>query len=664
MQHSTLLFFLFGLSALPETQADRPNRVGDRVGNLFDNLCAARCTMFETDSLPECYEKCDHPGLPTCTTRLQEVETSPRVGFFPPDTSDCANGYVSTPNLLPKSAENNEKKPNFVIFLLDDQDDTTSPYWEAMPFSSQFFRDSEQGRVFEEAYASTSICCASRCQLLTGLLGHNAGVLTNAGDYGGYSSFQAPLTQGGERMRDEEGRCVNNELRTLPLLLQQIGYRTGHFGKYMNGLESDGRIDHVPPGWNSFVVNADPAFYIGYNYTLAEYEDSGEFADQLRYVFYGCEDEAYNTDVVRDKVVRFINQQDDNKETETAELEEGDGDQPFFLYINPTAPHLPLPAAPRHKNLTAQWDARYDELVASKANYFPDSLEGKPSWLRASGDRRRRAEESEWNRLEFQKRMGTLYAVDEMIRRVVEEVEALGESENTVFVLASDNGYNNGAHRLVHKMAPYPESMRVPLAARFPSRFLNKDGEETGETGEGAKTVKTPVKLIDLLPSFLDMAGFEKPSHIDGKSFGPLLKGTAAAEESVPPSVSVEEGNTRREVFGQYASQATGGATSDFGVLQEIPLALLSVLPPWLAMDIPPYRALYSEDNHLFIEWYGETSETEVPHEYELYNLTADPFTLNNLLFSQAEDSEVKALKEKLQQRLEEVGRCSGESCP
>jgi choline-sulfatase len=65
---------------------------------------------------------------------------------------------------------------------------------------------------------------------------------------------------------------------------------------------------------------------------------------------------------------------------------------------------------------------------------------------------------------------------------------------------------------MVQKRCFYEWSARVPLLARLPGR-------------EGGRTVETPVTLIDLLPTILDLTGVEERLPYDGQSLLPLLEG-------------------------------------------------------------------------------------------------------------------------------------------
>jgi len=112
-------------------------------------------------------------------------------------------------------------------------------------------------------------------------------------------------------------------------------------------------------------------------------------------------------------------------------------------------------------------------------------------------------------RQEYHKRMGSLLAVDEMMGRIRSVLVSQGRWDKTIVVVTSDNGYNLGAHRLIHKMAPYEESIRIPL-------YIAGPGISGGEVGK-------IVGLHDLAPTFLQLAGGQVPSYIDGKSLLPFL---------------------------------------------------------------------------------------------------------------------------------------------
>ncbi|MBX7160889.1 MAG: sulfatase [Acidimicrobiia bacterium] len=471
------------------------------------------------------------------------------------------------------------KRPNFVVFLVDDLDALTSPYWEALPKTRALIAD--RGMTFANAFAPTPICCPARATTLTGEYGHNTGVLTNAGPHGGWPAFMA---------RD-------GEQRTFPLALQQAGYNTMLAGKYMNEVDPT----HVPPGWTEYYGGATDRIEGGYNYFLNE---NGTL------VWYGQKPEDYEADVVARHTVDFV--------TRAA----ADTDTPFFAYVTPTAPHLPQPPAPRYQN--HPW--RYAD-PPQNPNFFEADLSDKPWWLRASGAVR--SAWRAWNVIDYRNRMGSLLAVDDLVADTVTALDAAGALDDTYLIFASDNGYNLGAHRLVHKMAPYEESLRVPFVVAGP--------------GVAHATDDHPVLLTDVAPTLLDLAGVAIPGHVDGRSFAHLLRG--------------DDPGTWRDAFPiQYASAGlTAGLGTDWP-----PFAYLLVMIVLVGADVPSYRGVHT-DRYVYIEWYDR--ELFGRHEYELYDLEADPWQLDNLLATPAGRVANAAIVADLDARMDTLTACHGVTC-
>ncbi len=495
-------------------------------------------------------------------------------------TSSPQQAAGATPNV----------KPNIVYVLTDDLDQRTTPYWDVLPKTKRLLAD--HGMTFENSFAPTPICCPARSTILTGQYGHNTGVLTNKGTQGGWETF---VRNGGEQ-------------RTVAKALSdQAGYHTALIGKYLNGYGVNNGLGYpatyVPPGWSEWYGAVDGAFYTGYNYQLNE---NGTL------VSYGNATSDYSTDVVRDKAIDIIDR-----------AEKRDDAQPLFLYLASTAPHAPLPPPARYAtNPYSNSTARH------LPNFQEQDLSDKPAWLRASGATRS-AQVAANNDTDWQNRMGSLYAVDDMVAAVVAELDAKGELGNTYFVFTSDNGYNLGAHRLSQKMVPYEESLRVPLVIAGP-------GVKQGSTSAFAMQT-------DFAPTFYQLAGLPIPSFVDGRSLVPLFQGRTPA-------------NWRTDFEVQYVNTA-----SSLGPEAELPPGLSPELTAFLGVDIASYRALRTEQ-YLYVEWYDE-ERTPKLHEYELYDLTADPWQLDNILATAAGRQASADLVAGLRTRLATLAECAGQSC-
>jgi len=120
---------------------------------------------------------------------------------------------------------------------------------------------------------------------------------------------------------------------------------------------------------------------------------------------------------------------------------------------------------------------------------------------------------------------GMLSYCDSLLGRLLERLEMLGLSDDTVVVVTSDHGDMLGERGLWYKMVFFERAIRVPLVFAGP-------GIPAG------KRVSDPVSHLDLMPSFTGLAGEETAR--DGRSLLPLLQG---------------ESDGTREVVGQYMGE-------------------------------------------------------------------------------------------------------------
>jgi arylsulfatase A-like enzyme len=464
--------------------------------------------------------------------------------------------------------------PNIVMVLTDDLDQMVSPFWDAMPKTKALLADN--GLTFEDSFAPDPICCPARATILTGKYGHNSGVLDITPPDGGYGAFVG-----------------HGENDTIATRLRAAGWLTGYYGKYLNGYESD--PTHVPPGWAHW-FGLTGTFYDGYTYGA---NDNGTMRT------YGDADTDYQTDVLTAESTKFI---------QSAEKSDGN---PFLLFVAPTAPHWPMPPAPRHATNPFQ---AYSQPAAP--NDDEADVSDKPSWLR-DGVPNLGYNQLLGNVIDYQYRLGSLMAVDDMVSSIVSTLQATHELDKTYLVFTSDNGYNLGAHRLLSKMAPYEESIRVPLVVRGPGVVTGTDTHIVAQQ--------------DFAPTFLDIAGVPIPDAMDGRSFLPLLHGQSTA--------------WRSDLLAEYNN------TDFFGATLDTRADVANAIAAGTFISVPTYRALRTEQ-YLYVQWYRGSD-----HEYELYDLDNDPYELDNLIATPdgaAAHADVTAL---LQNRLTQLASCVGTSC-
>jgi N-acetylglucosamine-6-sulfatase len=288
-----------------------------------------------------------------------------------------------------------------------------------------------EGTKFDQAIDSFPLCCPSRATNLTGQYAHNHGVLHNAPPFGGFLQLDST--------------------NTLPVWLQNAGYRTMHVGRYLNGYEARYGI---PAGWTDWVGLPHSA---AFNYVAWKAFDHGVVKSYPDAAHPG----EYLTDFESRRAAELIDQA-------------SPGDQPFYLNVWYTAPHRGQPRdpddpqrpgtpspAPRHRDAYAGVRMPRPPSFNEKNMYDkPQVVADRPRLSRefAAGVEENWRQENE-----------ALMSVDEGVAQIVEALRRNGELENTLIVFLSDNGFMHGEHRaLAEKVLPYEESIRVPLVMRGP----------------------------------------------------------------------------------------------------------------------------------------------------------------------------------------------------
>jgi N-acetylglucosamine-6-sulfatase len=531
------------------------------------------------------------------------------------------------------AAQTTDPRPNIVFLLVDDLDyNYTRQFWpEVLP---SLLKLKANGLEFANAFVSSSVCCPSRAAILSGKWGYITHVLSNkyTKPNGGWPAF------------------AHMEPFTFPALLNQSGYATGIYGKYMNGWAMQTEpMPLVPYGWTEGKLtvnkgnNTSVKVYQGYDYDMLEWQnghalDAKSWDGDRALQHHGRAEEDYMTDVVTRGGLDFIRRHGADKS------------KPFMLYLSPTAPHFPLAPAPRHAAKTlARWR---DHQIADQPNTFRDDgalatkqerrkPADKPYWLQKTWRKRMRQADhgrgiyqyaalekvpkgiSDFRHSDFFFRMGSLYAINDMIDAIVGELQAQGLWENTLLVFMSDNGYQFGNHGLYQKSTPYEESIHIPLVVAGGRKFFANPGAVDSSW----------VVNVDIAPTFLEAAGITVPGDFSGRSWMPILRKR--------PADAVTKDYVQRTQF-LLEFQGPGMAADIFPGWDGFHYFFV----PSFAMDLPSYRGLRIRHvgadgrtcTYKYVEWARyEGLPKRIAPERELYNLDVDPFELDNLLHYQPE---------------------------
>jgi N-acetylglucosamine-6-sulfatase len=529
--------------------------------------------------------------LASCSSST--TASNPTGGSAPPGSRETASSEAPPGG-----------RANIVLLLTDDLNRDEVQF---MPHLKELITD--QGMSFDSYFDNVTLCCPARTAILRGQYSHNSGILTNGGSNGGFETAYAS----------------GIEKATVATALHDVGYRTGLFGKYLNGYPNTAGNDYVPPGWDTWSSSSKGNAYGEFNYTLNE---------NGRQVSYGKKAEDYGTDV-------YVRQADDFM-TQAAK----DG-KPFLTYLAVYAPHQPATPAPRHANLFPDGKAPrtpgYDESdVGDKPQYIKDLPPIDAANQKVIDDI-------------YRKRIQSLQAVDEGIATIVDQLQRNGQLANTYFVFTSDNGFHLGQHRMpAGKQTAYEEDIHLPLMVRGP-------GITAGVTSQAI------VGNVDLAPTFAAIAGATMADDPDGRSIVPLLHDrSGAATPSWRQAYLLEHwtetstgtataGGPQLEPDdpdqGGDPTATTGGGTSESSEdgIAEAPATTRARRSAAAATRIPEYQG---------VRVAGFTYVEYVTGEKELYDLRADPDQLTNIAVTAD-----PALVASLHATLEQLRTCRGEQC-
>jgi N-acetylglucosamine-6-sulfatase len=102
-------------------------------------------------------------------------------------------------------------------------------------------------------------------------------------------------------------------------------------------------------------------------------------------------------------------------------------------------------------------------------------------------------------------------SVDENVGRVLDYLDENGLAENTIVIYSSDQGFYLGEHGWYDKRWMFEESLKMPFVIRWPGHI------QPGTRSDAL------IQNIDYAPTFLDAAGVDIPSEIQGESLIPLF---------------------------------------------------------------------------------------------------------------------------------------------
>ena len=386
----------------------------------------------------------------------------------------------------------------------------------------------KHGGIFTNFYTAAT-CSPSRAMLLTGTDNHVAG-LGNMAEHVTY--FPTQIGQPGY-----EG-FLNNRVISISQLLRDAGYHT-----YMSGKWHLGTKPEQSPAANGF-ERSFALLEAAANHFYPDKRESTFWEDGNYTEYPGGQ---YSTDLYTDEMIGFLKEKPQDK-------------KPFFLYAAYTAPHWPLQAPPEYiEKYKGKYDIGYDSLRTLRFNglkrkalvdknvVLPDLPSMKGSLYYITHEPLLPWENLSAKQQMIEARKMEIYAgmidnLDYNIGRLIQYLKEIGEYDKTLFVFLSDNGPDAFEfNETPNKENPYPYmgtansytayGPQWAHASSAVNRFYKGYSSEGGihapmivkmpfqNSGSGITNVFTTI--MDLAPTFLELAGIKYPSTYGGNKLRP-----------------------------------------------------------------------------------------------------------------------------------------------
>lgn len=328
-----------------------------------------------------------------------------------------------------------------------------------------------------------------------------------------------------------QGEEIPKKDVTMGQCFKSNGYETIGIGKWHNGTESYAR---------SF-TNGNEIFFGGmwdhWNVPTNCFHEDGVYENQIKVTtnFQHCNHPMpmiaerikagkHSTELFTEAALEFIN---------------AEHDKPYFMYLSYLAPHDPRTMPEEFQNMYNPNDIKLPENFCNE-HPFEIGIDSKIGENRdedlASHPR---------TEAEVRQHIADYYAmishIDYNLGKLFDALEKKGDLENTIIVFCGDNGLAVGQHGLMGKQNLYDHSIRIPLILAGPGIKENYKSDNL-------------VYLLDIYPTLCDLAGIEKPSCLEGKSFVAATKG--------------EKAGTREDLYFAYTKLIRGVKDKKFKLLE------------------------------------------------------------------------------------------------
>lgn len=379
-----------------------------------------------------------------------------------------------------------QKKPNILFILTDDQGawamgcagntDIDTPNLDRL---------AARGCRFENFFCASPVCSPARASLLTGRIPSSHGVQDwIRGGNLDKDKLNAQIREDPYYLCEEKPISYLDGMLTYTDVLKENGYTCALSGKWHLG-------DSLTPqhGFDKWFTIGRGGCY----YNKADIVENGDITFENRYI----------THVITDKALSYL---DEFKNQEN----------PFYLSVHYTAPHSPW----EEDQHPAEYIERYRGCAFTATPDLPIHPNQTATAPYGTGEVRKSLLRGYY---------AAITAMDADVGRLLDRLETLGLSEDTIVLFMSDNGMNMGHHGIWGKgngtfpFNMYDTAVKVPFLVSWPGRYAS-----------GA-VIRRMCSQYDFFQTLLDMAGIQRelPDGLPGKSFADVFSGSTDEDGSV-----------------------------------------------------------------------------------------------------------------------------------
>ena len=358
--------------------------------------------------------------------------------------------------LLPKLQVNAEAQYNVLFISVDDLRPLLGCYGHSEMHTPNIDRLAKQGTLFNRAYCQFPVCNPSRVSVLTGLRPDTTGIYDNPTDF----------------------REVLPGVVTLPQHFKDHGYHT----------RSVGKIAHGDAAWKDELSWSEPIWREPWRYVNKTTSPSWQALD--------VDDDEFEDVRIANAAVEVL--------TEIR-------DKQFFLAVGFNKPHLPFYAPSKYFDLYTTQDFKLP--VDSRLPRNAPAIASNPKGMKAYQDISDYPPFSEEKTLELTLAYAaTVSYIDALVGRVLDQLDVLNLTENTIILFWGDHGFHLGEHGLWRKNTLFEDSVRSPLIVSMPKQIHTDT------------TTDALVELIDIYPTLCDACQLPIPTEVEGISMVPVIE--------------------------------------------------------------------------------------------------------------------------------------------